>query len=142
MTRTALVLAAGVLVISPAVALQFPETSCVTPEATVTSITGIDTRDARMVGRYTLPDIQEGCYQGWVDQGGSVPPAHCVEVHLNLLHAPPLHASADCIAGTLTFEGRRFRMPVSNNCASGGIYAIKAFKTLCPNYGGKIESDD
>ena len=28
------------------------------------------------------------------------------------------------------------------DCASGGIRAISAFKTLCPSYGGEIELKD
>lgn len=122
-------------------ALEFPNVSCVTPTATVTKIIGIDTRRATMEGRYTIPDIQLGCHQGWVDQGGSQPPEHCIKENRRLLNAPPLRASADCVGGTLKLEGRSFKMPVSTDCASGGIYASKAFKTLCPNYGGRVEED-
>jgi hypothetical protein len=38
--------------IAPAIALQFPG-MCITPPATVTRITGIDTHNARMEARYT-----------------------------------------------------------------------------------------
>ena len=59
-------------------ALDLPST-CIAPAATATSITGINTRHAAMAARYTLPDIVQACYQGYVDQGGSQPPErlHC-----------------------------------------------------------------
>ena len=49
--------------IAPAIALQFPGT-CITPPATVTRITGLDTHNARMEARYTLPDIIQACHEG------------------------------------------------------------------------------
>lgn len=136
------ILAMGAVGISPlpAIALQFPET-CVTPPATVISITGIDTRDARMEARYTLPDIIQACHQGYVDQSLR-PPDECIKVHRGLVNSPPLHATADCVAGVVTVEGLRTVLPAHADCASGGFRAIAAFKTLCPSYGGKVERED
>jgi hypothetical protein len=120
-----------------AFALQFPET-CITPPATVTQITGIDTRNATMEARYTLPDIVEACHQGYVDQAER-PADECITLHRELVNSPPLHANADCVAGVVTVEGLRTKLPAHADCASGGLRAIAAFKTLCPNYGGQIQ---
>jgi len=111
----------------PVTALQFPET-CVTPPATVTSITGIDTRDARMEARYTLPDIVQACHQGYVDQADR-PPDECIKLHRGLVNSPPLHANADCVAGIVTVEGLRTVLPAHADCASAGFRAIAAFNT-------------
>jgi hypothetical protein len=46
--------------ISAANTLEFPGT-CITPPATVTTITGIDTRHANMEAHYTLPDLTQAC---------------------------------------------------------------------------------
>ena len=100
----------------PSIALEFPGT-CVTPTATVTQITGLDTRNARMEGRYTLPDIIEACYEGYVDQA-KFPPNVCIERHGKLTESPPLHASADCVAGFVTVAGLRTKLPAREDCAS------------------------
>ena len=128
------------LAIGPVNALQFPGT-CITPPATVTRITGIDTRNAGMEARYTLPDIIKACHQGYVDQADA-PPNVCIDRHRDLLQAPPLHATADCVAGIVTVEGQRTVLPAHRDCASGGFRAIDAFKTLCPSYGGAVERED
>lgn len=130
----------AVLSTLPANALQFPET-CITPPASVTSITGIDTRNAKMEGRYTLPDIIQACHQGYVSQG-TLSPNACIKQFRSLTRSPPLHATADCVAGMVTVEGERTRLPAHADCASGGIRAIAAFKTLCPSYGGQVERKD
>jgi hypothetical protein len=126
----------------PVIALQFPET-CITPPATVTKITGINTRNAKMEGRYTLPDIIWGCHQAYVDQGAwRHRPEDCIRRYHSLVDSPPLHASANCVVGVVTVEGLRTTLPAHADCASGGIRAIAAFKTLCPSYDGEIERKD
>ena len=60
------------LAINSVTALTFPETR-ISPPATVTSITGIDTRHAHMEAGDTLPDIIQACNQGYVDQGAFRP---------------------------------------------------------------------
>ena len=77
--------AAAVLASSGAWALQFPE-SCVSPPATVTRITGVNTRNARMEARYTMPDIIQACNEGYVDQANA-PPALCIKRHRTLINA-------------------------------------------------------
>jgi hypothetical protein len=136
-------LALGALVIgclNPASALEFPGT-CITPTATVTSITGIDTRDAKMEAHNMRADVIAACHQGYVDQS-SAPPNVCIARHKGLVNSPPLHASADCVAGVITVEGLSAHTPMHADCASGGQRAIAAFKTLCPSYGGQVELQD
>lgn len=130
----------GALTGSPAMALQFPGT-CVSPPATVTKITGVNTQNATMEARYTLPDIIQACHEGYVDQG-ALPPDECIRKHRGLLESPPLHASADCVAGVVTVEGFRTKLPAYPSCATGGIRAIEAFRSLCPSYSGEIERKD
>jgi hypothetical protein len=140
LSRIAILTIGASLATNPANALTFPET-CISPPATVTSITGIDTRHAHMKASYTLPDIIQACHQGYVDQAGA-PPNVCVARHRNLLQAPPLHATADCVAGIVTVEGERTVLPAHRDCASGGFRAIAAFKTLCPSYRGAVEREN
>jgi hypothetical protein len=109
----------------------------------VTRIIGINTRNAKMEGRYTLPDIIWGCHQEYVDQGAwRHRPEDCIRRYHSLVDSPPLHASADCVVGVVTVEGLRTTLPAHADCASGGIRAIAAFKILCPSYDGEIERKD
>jgi hypothetical protein len=126
--------------IRPSIALEFPGT-CIAPTATVTQITGMDTRNASMEGRYTLPDIIEACHEGYVDQA-NLPPNVCIERHSKLTESAPLHANADCVAGIVIVEGVRTKLPAREDCASGGFRAIAAFKKLCPSYGGELIRKD
>ena len=136
--------AAGVAVaILPAMALEFPGT-CISPPATVTTIAGIDTRSAKMEGRFTLPDIVAACHAGYVDQSGNAPDdvEDCIGRYSQLTNSQPLVAVADCVEGSITIEGFRTKLPAHYDCASGGICAIDAFNTLCPSYGGEIRLED
>ena len=85
--------------ITPAIALQFPGT-CITPPATVTRITGIDTHNARMEARYTLPDIIQACHEGYVRQG-TLSIDDCIRRYRLLTDSLPLNATADCVAGSV-----------------------------------------
>ena len=138
--RLALFCVLSLVLSKSAFALQFPE-SCITPPATVTRITGIDTRNAHMEARYTLPDIVQACHQGYVDQANRSP-RECIELHRALINSPPLHATANCVAGVVTVEGVQTILPAIPDCAGGGLRAIAAFKTLCPGYSGEIERKD
>ena len=105
MRKTLFAIAAvAVLAASSAWALQFPE-SCVSPPATVTRITGVNTRNARMEARYTMPDIIQACNEGYVDQANA-PPALCIKRHRTLINAAPLHAHADCVARHMAAKSR------------------------------------
>lgn len=138
MVRTTILALAGSLAIVPAIALEFPET-CVTPPATVTRIAGINTRNARMEARYTLPDIIQACHRTSISR--MLHRKFALRV-IDTCYRHLLHANADCVAGVVTVEGLKSRLPVHADCASGGFRAIKAFRTLCPSYGGKIEIKD
>ena len=41
---------------------------------------------------------------------------------------------------TLRLGEMLFKMPVDENCASGGIFAAPAFRMLCPRYRGRVEN--
>jgi hypothetical protein len=107
----------------------------------VTSITDIDTRHAKMVAYHTMEDVIAACHEGYVDQSNA-PPNVCISRNRKLLKSAPLVASADCAAAVITIDGEAHHMPMHADCASGGIQAIKAFKTLCPSYGGTVEVGD
>lgn len=105
--------------IAPAIALQFPGT-CITPPATVTRIPGIDTHNARMEARYTLPDIIQACNEGYVRQG-TLSIDDCIRRYRLLTDSPPLNATADCVAGSVNVEGERTTLPAHTDCATGGF---------------------
>jgi hypothetical protein len=85
-----------------------------------------------MEARYTLPDIIHACHEGYVGQA-SLPPDECIKNNRDLINSPPLRAEADCVAGVVEVEHLRTTLPAHPSCASGGIRAIAAFKTLCPS---------
>jgi len=141
--RRAMPIVVGFLLTTlPATALQFPE-GCRTPPATVTQITGIDTQNARMEAKYTMPDIIYACHAGFVHQG-TMKPDECMSFYMEeqILDSPPLQASADCVAGVITVEGMRAKLPIDPACANGGFQLIDAFKTLCPSYEAATECVD
>jgi hypothetical protein len=96
-----------------------------------------DTRNARMEARYTLPDIIQACHEGYVSHG-TLSIDDCIQRYRLLTDWPPLHATADCVAGFVNVEGERTVLPAHPDCASGGFRAIAAFKTLCPSYGSEV----
>jgi hypothetical protein len=97
------------------------------PPATVTRIAGIDTHNARMEARYTLPDIIQACHEGYVSQG-TLSIDDCIRRYRLLTDSPPLNATADCVAGSVNVEGERTTLAVHTDCATGGFQAIAALK--------------
>ncbi len=114
--------------------------SCLQPPATVSELTGINTKHARAKAKFTEPDIVKACHEGYVGQGRYPSPEECIrQTKLELL-GDALRAEANCSKGTLTLGGMTFKMPVGRNCASGGIFAAPAFTMLCPEYQGRVEN--
>ncbi len=112
--------------------------SCLQPPATVSEITGINTKHARAKAKFTEPDIVKACHEGYVGQGRYPSPEECIrQTKLELL-GDALSAEANCSRGTIKLGQMSFKMPVENNCASGGIFAAPAFTMLCPKYRGKV----
>ncbi|MER9452046.1 hypothetical protein [Mesorhizobium sp. M0254] len=101
--------------------------SCLEPPATVIELTGVNTKHARARARFSEPDIVKACHEGYLDQGSFSSPEKCIrETKVGLL-GDELSAEADCSRGTLRLGDMTFKMPVEENCASGGIFAAPAF---------------
>ncbi|TPM04525.1 hypothetical protein [Mesorhizobium sp. B2-3-10] len=115
--------------------------SCIEPPATVIKITGVDTRHARALAKFTEPDIVQACHEGYVNQGGYASPEECIRATKASLLGHGVAAEANCSSGIIKLGQMSFKMPVENNCASGGIFAGPAFKMLCPRYRGRIVND-
>lgn len=114
--------------------------SCIEPPATVTEITGINTKRARAKAKFTEPDIVKACHEGYVAQGSYPSPEECIRETKAELLGDTLSAEANCSRGTLKLGEMSFKMPVDGNCASGGIFAAPAFRMLCPKYPGRVEN--
>ncbi|MCA0013409.1 hypothetical protein LB561_21345 [Mesorhizobium sp. B292B1B] len=115
--------------------------SCIEPPATVIEITGVNTKHARAVAKFTEPDITKACYEGYVNQGGYASPEECIRETKATLLGDAIGAEANCGKGTIKLGQMSFKMPVENNCASGGIFAAPAFRMLCPGYRGKVVNE-
>lgn len=112
--------------------------SCIEPPATVIEITGINTKHARATAKFTEPDIIKACHEGYVNQGGFASPEECIRQTKADLLGNAIRAEANCSKGPIKLGQMSFKMPVENNCASGGIFAAPAFTMLCPKYRGKV----
>ncbi|MBZ9810724.1 hypothetical protein [Mesorhizobium sp. ESP-6-2] len=136
-----ILLAASLSSLAAAAAGAELQRSCIEPPATVIEITGVNTKHARAVAKFTEPDIITACHEGYVNQGGYASPAECIrETKANLL-GDAIRAEANCSKGTIKLGQMSFRMPVENNCVSGGIFAAPAFTMLCPGYRGKVVNE-
>ncbi|RWP41072.1 MAG: hypothetical protein EOR04_16665 [Mesorhizobium sp.] len=117
------------------------QTSCREPPATVIEVTGVNTKHARATARFTEPDIVKACHEGYVSQGGYASPEECIRQTNADLLGDAIRAEANCSKGTIKLGQMSFKMPVENNCASGGIFAAPAFTMLCPKYRGKVVNE-
>jgi hypothetical protein len=143
--------------INPATALQGLST-CHAAGTTVTSISGFDTRNAKMTSVMTLPDALEVCYRtydlkvvtleacadnlmrnGDAEIGEVTVWANCEKATLTVEYCPVLASTYYRGPGSKHVD--RYKFPVIPSCADDNSAAIAAFKTLCPSYGGKVESD-
>lgn len=115
--------------------------SCIEPPATVIEMTGINTKHARATAKFTGPDIIKACHEGYVGQGSYGSPEECIRQTKADLLGDTIHAEANCSTGTMKLGQMSFKMPIENNCASGGILAAPAFKMLCPSYRGKVVNE-
>ncbi|MBZ9748281.1 hypothetical protein LB516_23910 [Mesorhizobium sp. CO1-1-7] len=112
--------------------------SCVEPPATVIEITGVNTKHARAVAKFMEPDIIKACHEGYVNQGGFASPEECIRQTKADLLGDAIRAEANCSKGTINLGHMSFKIPLENNCASGGIFAAPAFTMLRPKYRGKV----
>jgi hypothetical protein len=149
--RTATLALVASLAINPATALQ-GWSDCHGAGTTVTSISGFDTRTAKMVSEMTLPDAMELCHRDRSRADGSPKGVSEAECASNIMRegVNQITVWANCEKATLTMEyssdpGNKhvthFKFPVFSDCGSDGEPAIAAFKTLCPSYEGNLEKD-
>jgi hypothetical protein len=116
--------------------------SCAGWNGTVQEIFGKDTREARMSGLVTEPDIVEYCERdpggSTIQWGGTKTIGECVEGLSGEINVR-LRSTANCETGSLRFfygsgAERNMRLPLPENrsCASGLPPLIEQFRTLCP----------
>ncbi len=115
--------------------------SCLQPPATVIEITGVNTKHARATAKFTEPDIIKACHEGYVNQGAYASPEECIRQTKADLLGDAIRAEANCSTGTIILGQMSFKMPVGDNCATGGIFAAPAFTMLCPKYRGKVVTE-
>jgi hypothetical protein len=136
--------------------LEFPGT-CRGPKATVTAISGIDTRTARMTARHTRADAIDYCTYELSLGRERTPPvgqvSACAARFMRERKNVVQEAQADCRAGTLTTIARglptsvfpqatwraSYKFPISPTCGGDNAQAVAVFRILCPSYRGKIE---
>ena len=157
MKRTSVVIALGVSLITRAAALEGFST-CHAAGTTVTSISGFDTRAAKMTSEMTLPDAMEACHRNKELNGAALAACAGRLMRDGDANKGPVTTVADCDKGTLAVEyspvpastyyagpGRKhvdhYKFPVFPSCGGDNAAAVAAFKTLCPAYEGKIELD-
>ena len=116
--------------------------SCAGWNGTIQEIIGKDTREARMSGIVSEPDIVEYCERDpggvTIRWGGTKTIGECVE-GLSSKTNVRLRSTANCETGTLRFfygsgaeQNMRLPLPADRSCASGLPPLIEQFRTLCP----------
>jgi hypothetical protein len=143
--------------ITPAAALDGFST-CHAAGTTVTSISGFDTRAAKMISEMMLADAMKACHRNSALNGSALTACAANLTRDGDSYKGPVTTVADCEKGTLEVEyspvpastydtgpGSKhidhYKFPVSPICGDDDLAAISAFKTLCPAYSGKIETD-
>jgi hypothetical protein len=124
----------------------------------VTSISGFDTHTAKMTSEMTLPDAMEACHRnnnlngtalttcaarlmrnGDSNKGAITTVANCKKGTLSVEYSPVPASTYYTGQGSTHID--RYNFPVSPSCGNDNAAAVAAFKTLCPAYEGKIETD-
>jgi len=155
--RTATLALVASLAINPATALEGLST-CHAAGTTVTSISGFDTRTAKMTSVMTLPDAMEACHRteqlngaalracadklmrdGDAEIGEVTVWANCEKATLTVEYSPV--PSSAYYTGPGSRHVDHYKFPVFPSCGDDNAAAVAAFKTLCPSYEGKIEAD-
>ncbi len=155
MRKTLLAIAAAAVQASPAMAMQGFST-CDSINTTVTSISGFDTRTAKMVAGHTRSDMLEFCHRdprgAWdeAEEGGMgdrfININVCANVFMRNLKGATVTTWANCEKATLTVQYSpplhvtRYKFPVIPSCDGDNKAAIAAFQTLCPSYQRNLET--
>ncbi|RUW26566.1 hypothetical protein EN858_22135 [Mesorhizobium sp. M4B.F.Ca.ET.215.01.1.1] len=137
-STSAIIFAIGFLAFAASAPGAELQRSCIEPPATVIELTGVNTKHARAKAKFSEPDIVKACHEGYVAQGTFSSPEKCIRETKVTLLGDEISAVANCSKGTLRLGEMTFKMPVDENCASGGIFAAPAFTVLCPKYRGRI----
>jgi len=157
MKRILIAVILGASLVTPATTLEGFST-CHAAGTTVTSISGFDTRAAKMTSEMTLPDAMEACHRNNGLNGAALTACADRLMRDGDSNKGPVTTVADCEKGTLATEyspvpastyyagpGRKhvdhYKFPVFPSCGGDNAAAVAAFKTLCPAYEGKIELD-
>jgi hypothetical protein len=158
---TILAIAASGLAVTPAMAMQGFST-CHAPQTTVISISGFDTRTAKMTDRVTRPDAMEYCHRepDALESGDAdehfINMNACADRIMRTEGTTVTTAWANCEKATLTvqyspvpesvyYSGKgsihvdHYKFPVIASCGGDNMAAIAAFKQMCPSYTGKVE---
>jgi hypothetical protein len=133
---------------------------CRGARATVTEITGINSRRARVTAKHTRADAITYCeylfYHSQPRPPGAKPSAFEVSACADKFmreekdNTSVYRAEADCRAGTITLiftalptdtpeQSLNYKLPISSTCAGNGQQAVDVFRMLCPAYRGQIE---
>jgi len=103
MMRTSIMIAIGASLITPAAALEGFST-CHAAGTTVTSISGFDTRAAKMISEMTLPDAMEACHRNNDLNGTALTACAARLMRDGDSNRGPVTTVADCEKGTLAVE--------------------------------------
>jgi hypothetical protein len=150
-------IAISAFLITPATALEGFST-CHAAGTTVTSISGFDTRAAKMISEVTLPDAMDICHRNNDLNGTALMECAARYMQDGDSHIGPVTTVADCEMGTLAVEYSpvttstyyrgpgskhvdRYKFPIIPMCGNDNVAAIAAFKILCPAFKGKIEAE-
>jgi hypothetical protein len=154
--RKLITIAAMAMLATPSVHALEGFSTCHAAGTTATSVSGIDTRTAKMVSVMTHADAVEACHRN--EQRGSALKACADKLMKNgdtqigeaivwarqeLLPCNiPRCVSPLIIPASEAFTSQNGSFPVTPMCADDNDAAIAAFHTLCPSYKGRVEKDD
>jgi hypothetical protein len=123
--------------------------TCHAAGTTATSISGFDTRTAKMVSAMTLPDAMEACDRNEQLKGAAL--TACAEKTMKEENLGEVIVWANCAKGTLAVQYSpipqsvyykrpgsihvdRYKFPVFPSCGGDNQAAVTAFHQLCPSY--------
>jgi len=133
--------------------------TCHAAGTTATSVSGIDTSNAKMVSVMTYAGAMEACRRNEEVSGAALKACADKLMKDGDSQIGDIIVWANCKKGTLTeqyspvressyYTGpgsihvTKWKFPVTPMCADDNDAAIAVFHTLCPSYEGKVENDD
>jgi hypothetical protein len=143
----------ALLAMPSAQAVEYPST-CRGPTAVVTQLSGLNTRTAKMIAKYTLQDAIAYCEYEKCASGGVAPTRKdCATRFMREQGNVVQEARADCVAATLSTTAiglptpqypqstwtSSYTFPIPSSCGGDNTQGIAIFRILCPAYGGRVE---